>query len=303
MRRAQPIAGYLLSLPERVVRSASALAGGLLRELGDVALPAAVRRTRLYQNLVETTLRFLIENVGQVEGAYPSGDKLAEDFLIRRAAGNGLELVGLVAFRASPVWVMAALADVTGASRTLIREIAASLKQEGLLEPDAEFSTADEILDGLERTSARLAETINTPPLDIAALRQELAEVRAQAPSIRLPAPGDLAAQWTRLRETAVRENRTVFEVSALMALAAIAGVPENVRWLSRSARAAARATGNVFAGAILDHYARSLDEIREAGFGNYFWREFRPYLRAAAGQFSPGKTSLTERLIDPSKR
>jgi hypothetical protein len=51
---------YLLSLPERVVRSVSALAGGLLRELGDAVLPPAFRRTKLYQNLVEGTLRFLV---------------------------------------------------------------------------------------------------------------------------------------------------------------------------------------------------------------------------------------------------
>ena len=33
--------------------------------------PTGCRRTRLYQNLVDTTLRFLIEQVGGVEGAYP----------------------------------------------------------------------------------------------------------------------------------------------------------------------------------------------------------------------------------------
>jgi hypothetical protein len=48
---------YLLSLPERVLRSASALAAGL-REIGNVTLPKAVRRTRLYQTMIETTLRF-----------------------------------------------------------------------------------------------------------------------------------------------------------------------------------------------------------------------------------------------------
>jgi hypothetical protein len=56
---------YLLSLPERALRSASALAAGLVREIGNVTLPKAVRRTRLYQTMVETTLRFLIEQVGR----------------------------------------------------------------------------------------------------------------------------------------------------------------------------------------------------------------------------------------------
>ena len=66
---------YLLSLPERVLRSASALAGGLLHEIGRSALPDGVRKSRLYVNVVELTLRFLIEQVGQVEGVFPSEEE------------------------------------------------------------------------------------------------------------------------------------------------------------------------------------------------------------------------------------
>ncbi len=120
-----------------------------MREIGDVAVPAALRRTRLYRSLVDSTLRFLIEQVGQVEGAYPGESTLAENFIVRRAAGNGLELIGILAFRASPVWVMAALADLSGTGRHLIREIAQSLQQQGLLAPDTRFETMDQILDGL----------------------------------------------------------------------------------------------------------------------------------------------------------
>ena len=98
---------FLLSLPERGLRSATALAGGLLREVGHIAIPKTIRRSQLYLNLVEGTLRFLIEQVGQVKDVYPGGEKLAEDFLLRRAAGNGIELIGILTFRASPVWVLA----------------------------------------------------------------------------------------------------------------------------------------------------------------------------------------------------
>src|SRR5213594_1339192 len=122
---------FLLSLPERGLRSVTALAGGVLRELGEVSIPQTIRRSQLYRNLVEATLRFLIEQVGQVKGVYPGEDKLSEDLLLRRAAGNGVELIGILAFRASPVWVLAALADASGAGRYLIREIATSLQEEG----------------------------------------------------------------------------------------------------------------------------------------------------------------------------
>src|SRR6188508_1310098 len=87
---------YLLSLPERLVRSIVGLGAGLTREVGDVVVPAGVRDTQLYQNLVDTTLRFLIEQVGSVDGAYKAASEpLPDDFLIRRTAGNALEVLGL----------------------------------------------------------------------------------------------------------------------------------------------------------------------------------------------------------------
>ena len=300
------VAGYLLSVPERVLRSATGLAAGLIRELGDVALPAAVRRTKLYQSLVEGTLRFLIEQVGQVDGAYPAEGKLADDFAIRRAAGNGIEWIGILTFRASPVWVMAALADLSGAGRQLIQEIAEALKQEGLLEPETRFENVDQILDGLERSAGRVAEAINTPPLDVAGLRREWAEIRRQVAAIpprNLPPADLLKRNWEDLKKEAAAQKRSVFELSSLMALAAIGRLPENLRWLSRCARSAARRTGQVFAGALLDHYAVTLKEIRETGYLPYWTREFRPYLRGAAEQFSPGRSSWTQRLLQKRHR
>ena len=108
------VRAYLLSFPERVVRSVLGLGAGVAREVGEVALPDGVRHSRLYQNLVDATLRFLIEQVGGAEGVYGAEGTLPDDFLVRRTAGNAVEVLGIVAFRASPVWVLAALADVCG---------------------------------------------------------------------------------------------------------------------------------------------------------------------------------------------
>ena len=60
------IKSYLLSLPERVIRSALGLGAGVAREVGEVALPAGVRRSQMYKNLVDATLRYLTEKVGGV---------------------------------------------------------------------------------------------------------------------------------------------------------------------------------------------------------------------------------------------
>jgi len=292
---------FLLSLPERGLRSATALAGGLLRELGDVAIPKTIRRSQLYSNLVEATLRFLIEQVGQVKDVYPGAEKLSEDFLVRRTAGNGIELIGILTFRASPVWVLAALADASGAGRFLVREITASLKAEGLLEPGTEFDTVDEMLVGLEASAGRMAANVNLPPLDVESMRQEWNALRgdlARIPPRQLPGTQALRDLWQEIEQEAGRQNRSVFQVSSLMAISAMKSVPEKARWLSASARYAASKTSTAVGGILLEDYRTSLKQIRETGYVRYAVDQFRPYLSAAVSQFSPRHQSLTERLI-----
>ena len=288
-------------MPERVARSLTAIAAGTLRELGEVTVPGRLRRTRLYHTLVDTGLRFLIEEVGQVEGTYPAEDQAMTDFLLRRTAGHVLEAAGLVAFSASPVWVLAALADLSGAGRDLIVDISDALKQEGLLEKSGKFETAQQLLDGMEGMAGRLAQAANMPPGDIAGLREEWRKLRVEArkiPSANLPAVATLWEGWRELRDEAARQNRSAFQLSSAMAVAAIQRLPSGARWLSRAARVSARRTGQVLAEGLLADYSRTLAEIRALGFVRYWGREFEPYLAGALRAFHPERESLTERLL-----
>jgi hypothetical protein len=302
------VKAYLLSLPERLIRSTVGLGAGVAREVSEFALPDGIRHSQLYRNLVDATLHFLIEQVGGVEGVYRTDAALSDNFLARRTAGNAVEVLGIVAFRASPVWILAALADVCGMGRLLIPEVTDALKAQGLLEKDAQFTTVDQLLDGLERTSTRLAATVNTPPLDVAGLRAEWTALREDAshlPQASLPSRETISAVWTDLEAESARQERSIFETSSVMAVSAARALPGGVRWLSASARVGAARTGHVFAAALLDHYRETLSEIRDKGYLTYAGRQFRPYLRAAAGQFSPKRRTLTQRLLEklPAKR
>jgi hypothetical protein len=292
---------YLLSLPERIVRSVLGLGAGVAREVSEVAVPDSVRRSRLYQNLVDATLRYLIEQVGGVKGVYDADTALPDDFFARRTAGNAVEVLGIVAFRASPVWILAALADLSGFGRQLIPEIADELKAQGLLEKDVHFSGVDQILDGLERTSSRLAATVNTPPLDVAGLRKEWAALREEAGALQaasLPSLDTVSRMWAELRTESARQERSVFQVSSAMAVSAVRSLPDGVRWFSASARAGATRTGQVVAAALLDHYRQALDEMKQIGYVAYAGRQLRPYLQACVDQFSPRRPTMTERLL-----
>jgi hypothetical protein len=183
--------------------------------------------------------------------------------------------------------VLAALADVCGMGRHLIPEVADALKAQGLLDTEAEFSTVDQMLDGLERTSARVAATINTPPLDVAGLRAEWQAIREEArrlPAASLPSREAISRVWDGLKSESARQQRSVFETSSLLAVSAV--------------RAGVVRTGQIFAQALLDHYRQTLDEIQRVGYLTYVGQQLLPYVRAAVNQFSPKRGTLTERVI-----
>jgi hypothetical protein len=296
-----PSRAYLLSLPERVIRAALGLSAGLLREVGEVMLPQGVRRSRLYKNLVDITLRYLIEQVGGAKGIYPVEQPQLHDFLARRGAGHAIELLGIVAFRVSPVWVFAALADLAGLGRRLIPEIAEALKAEGLLDKATQIESVDQLLDGLEQTSSRLAQVVNTPPLDVAELRSEWRAIRNQvrrSKAAQLPSPVAITNQWAEIKAESTRQGRSIFETSSLMAIAAVRELPGRARWLSMSTQVGATRAGKLLAADILNGYRQTLTELRNVGYLIYARRQLSPYLSACVDQFSQQRRTLTQRLL-----
>ncbi len=114
---------YLVSLPERAFRALAAALGGTVHESFELALPRVVRRSRLYEATARNLLRVTIELVGGVERAESAEDEYEPDpkkLLIRKSAGNAFELGSIAAFGFSPLWILAAAADVSRGSRTYL---------------------------------------------------------------------------------------------------------------------------------------------------------------------------------------
>ena len=297
-----PSRAYLLSLPERVIRAGLGLSAGLLREVGEVVVPQGVRRSRLYRNLVEVTLRYVIEQVGGAKGIYSAEQPQPDDFLARRGAGHAIELLGIAAFRVSPVWVFAALADLAGLGRRLIPEIAEALKSEGLLDKVTRIESVDQLLDALEQTSSRLAQVVNLPPLDVAELRGEWRAIRNQvrrSKAAQLPSAVALTDQWAEIKAESTQQGRSIFETSSLLAIAAVRGLPGRARWLSMSTQVGVRRAGKVLASDILDGYRQTLTDLHKVGYLAYARRQLSPYLRACVDQFSRQRRTLTQRLLN----
>jgi hypothetical protein len=280
IRRVPP---YIVSIPERSARATAALVGGAVKEAGDVLLPDAVRGSRLYQTTVGRLLRIVVEGVGGVSGQYPAEEIPVGQLFARKTAGNAIELASIVATGLSPLWLLAAVADITGGSKVYLQELVEQLRADGLLPLDADASDYNELLNRLETSSGTLADAVDVPPLSVAEARQAFETLQSQGRD--LPGPDELTAFWTDLRDTARREGVSPMELSAALGAAA------------------ARAGKEIGAAHLAGFYRAQLDEIRTVGLLRWLGGVARPYAAGALGHFRPGRRSYTERAIEWAQR
>ena len=272
---------FLLSVPERIVRSLAALVGGLVHESAQLLLPRLVRRSRLYEATAKNLLRVTIELVGGVEGAATAepGAGGVGQLAVRKGAGNIVELGSIAAFGFSPLWLLAAASDLARGSRVYLDTLVGELKAAGVLAPEAKFGSVDELLGALERGSGTAARLVDVPPLELAELRSSVAELRANVDD--LPSPDELAAVYEGLRRAARAEGRSLLEVSAGIGLAFLL----SARSLSREH--------------LVVPYRQDWSPLRDEGFAAYAGRIAQPYRRAVEGHFDPGRTTWTEQGLD----
>lgn len=269
---------YWLSRPERTVRALAATFGGLVHETTLVMLPASLRRSRLFQATIDRVLRITVELVGGVNHVYPPDEVNVQDLAVRKAVGNVVELASIVAVGWSPLWLLAAAADLTGGTRTYLRAFVVQLQRDGLLPDDADIRSVDELLATLQSTSTVAADTIDVPPLTAREMRRSLGVLRSNAAA--LPGARAQARLFRQLQEAAHEEGRSLESVSLLMAVGAV--------------RAGAQLGGTY----IFDYYREALRTILREGLVAYTRRVATPYLNAAVNHMNPQTATYTERLI-----
>jgi hypothetical protein len=271
---------YVASIPERFVRSATAVLAGALHETGMLVLPRFIRLSRFYEATAKNLLRVAIEGVGGVKDAptMETGAPTARELAKRKGAGNVVELGSIAAFGFSPLWLLAAASDLLHGSRVYLDALIGELKRTGVIAPEAEFASVDELLGALERGTGHTARLIDIPPLELAELRASLEELRDDVES--LPTQEELAVAYRGLVRTAERERRPLLEVSTGVGLAFLT-----------SAR-------NVGSAHVVAPYREDWRPMWREGFGSYARRVARPYAQAALANFDRRRPTWTERLI-----
>ncbi|MGH3102625.1 MAG: hypothetical protein ACRDN6_00825 [Gaiellaceae bacterium] len=272
--------GFVLSLPERVVRAAAAVLGGAIHETAQLLLPRLVRRSRFYEATAKNLLRVAIELVGGVEAAAPAEVAAPSpgQLAVRKGAGNIVELGSIAAFGFSPLWLLAGASDLLHGSRVYLSALVGELKRAELLADDVEVGSVEELLGVLERGTGGTARLIDVPPLELRELRRSLAELGGEVEA--LPSREELATLFEGLRRTARAEDRPLLEVSAGVGLAFLL----SARDLSRDQ--------------LVVPYREDWRPLRREGFGAYARRVSGPYRRAVAGHLDPKRPTWTQRLL-----
>jgi hypothetical protein len=252
--------------------------GGLVYEASKVMLPIAVRRSTLYQAIVGRLLRITIEVVGGVEGVYPAQAMPVRELLVRKTVGNAVELSSYLAVGWSPLWLLAGASDLVGGTKVYLQVLVTELRDAGVLAADVDVASFEELLTALEGTSGVLADTVDVPPLNVPSVRTSWQELQRQAED--LPDAASLEKIFAELRLAARQEDRSILEISSIVALGAVrTGVK----------------LGNVH---IFDYYRSALRTIVEEGLLSFLRRTSTPYLARAGSHLNPRSSTYSERLL-----
>lgn len=289
--------GYMLSLPERTIRSLAAVAGGTTSLLTDTLFPQAVRESTLYKVLIGDMQRFVTEQIAQVPGeAKAAGDDptAAPDFVQRKVVGSALESAGLFAMHLSPLWVFALAGDVAAGSNVYLQRLVGQLKENGVIPKGTEVGGITDLLVAIQDASHKSANAVDSPPLsreDLSKLASEMTSSYKQMFSKAYNLLPRIDDMWKKLTDMATRENMSVEKLSGVLAV--------DVAEVGRRGLGAFLAVGETSADLvgekILASYARTLDTMTQDGVSNYISGRMKPFFRAALEHFDPERTSWIE--------
>lgn len=300
---------YGLSLPERTLRSLSAVVAGLAGETATFLIPAAFRSSRSYSTFIQQSLDFMARDIGGVaapaadpsrrgaESAVDTGTTEADGFLARKAVGGLLEIASMSTLHLSPVTVLAIFSDVAYGSGHLLRELTVELKKQGVIAPDSTVDHVSDFVTALSDASGQTAQSLDCPPINIEGLRQTIEQTRAALnrvdPSKLLP-QSEIDRLWAEMQETADQAEVGLLDVSATMTMFAM----NRLSLASRGALCTVTVAGDLFDQHVLHHYAAGLTAIRTDGLYATLNKASAPYLEAVWKNFETQRETWTADLL-----
>jgi hypothetical protein len=293
---------YILSLPERTVRSLAALAGGTTTLLAETLFPKSFRGTTTYRVTIGMMQQFILERVAGMKSEIREDQaKLGDDYVQRKMAGTALEAAGLLTMGASPLWVLAILGDAAGGSKVFLNHLVKYLKENGVVAEETEATELVDVLEAVQEASSKSATTIDMPPLSREELSKLADEMKASYSRVFRSTTNlmpRLEAIWKSMEGLAHRENISIERLGGIMTVDAAS-------WSKKAARmalATGRTGAELFDEKILDSYRKTLAAASAQGIDKYMSDHMRPFMQSAKAHFNPAQKTWTEKKLDEDR-
>ena len=291
---------YSASLPERTLRSASALAGGLVRESANWVIPSAFRNSKSYSIFVQQMLDFVVSDIGGVRRNKAESKEQppeAEVDLARKTVGNLLDMTAFATFHLSPVTVLAVFSDVAYGSKVYLQELSDRLKEQGIIDQDTTIDGAADLIGALENASGTAVGMFDQPPISIEGLKKTLQDTQnavAEIDPAKLLPVSEIDQLWTQMELAANEQNASLWDVSATISMVAL----NNIQAVGHGAAVSLELAGNMFNEHIIQHYWTGLREIEQEGLIPTLSKASEPYLEAVWTNFAMDRKTWTEQLL-----
>jgi hypothetical protein len=260
-------------------------------------VPQAFRSSKTYSIMIQQMLDFLAEDVGGVARAGTAGPDQTKDFVARKAVGSFVDMASLATLHLSQILLLAVVGDVAYGTRTYLQELAASLKQQGVLDQHSTIDNVDDLLAAVAGAAQTTAGTLNAPPISVAGLKRTVDDTRAAIAKIdpvKVLPQAELQRLWDEIHKVAAKEGLNPLAVSGAITLYTLGAIGT----VGRGALSTVTAAGALFDRHVLEHYASALREIRKKGVYAALRETSQPYVAAVWNNFSAKKTTYTEDLF-----
>lgn len=293
------IFNYSTSLPERTLRSAGALAGGLVRESANWLIPSAFRNSKSYSIFVQQMLDFVASDIGGVRKRL-AADKTtqeAEVDLARKTVGNLIDMASFATFHVSPITVLAIFSDVAYGSKVYMQQLSERLKQQGIIDEETVINGTTELITAIEEASGNMVNMFDQPPVSVEGLRKTLEHTQAAIgrldPTQVLPI-SEIDQLWRQMELAADEQHASIWDISATISMVALG----NIQSIGKGTVVSLEIAGNMFHEHIVDHYWSGLRQIERKGLISTLSEASEPYLEAVWKNFAVDRKTWTEQLL-----
>lgn len=289
---------YSASLPERTLRSASALAGGIVRESANWLVPSAFRNSKSYSIFVQQMLTFAINDIGGVRKSLANSERHQQEVVLaRKTVGNLLDMTALATFHLSPLTVLAIFSDAAYGSKVYLEQLSNRLKEQGIISQQTTIDGAADLINALEAASGKAVGMFDQPPISLQGLRKTIEDIQASVnvidPAQLLP-HAEIDQLWRQIELAAKEQNASLWDVSATISVVAL----NQLQAVGHGSVVGLEVAGDLFQQHIVEHYWDGLRAIERNGLIPTLSSASKPYLEAVWSNFTIDRKTWTEQLL-----